>query len=80
MAIKDARELWVALEERFGNIKDTLLPDLKVQWGNLRFADFKSVAEYNSEVLRLKTMLGFCGQPVTEQELIEKTLSTFPVS
>ncbi|XP_062013289.1 uncharacterized protein LOC133729741 [Rosa rugosa] len=80
MAIKDARELWVALEERFGNIQDTLLPDLKVRWGNLRFADFKSVAEYNSEVLRLKTMLGFCGQPVTEQELIEKTLSTFPVS
>ena len=25
-------------------------------------------------------MLRFCGQPVTEQELIEKTLSTFPVS
>ena len=68
MAIKDARELWVALEECFGNIQDTLLPDLKVRWGNLRFADFKSVAEYNSEVLRLKTMLGFCGQPVTEQK------------
>ncbi|XP_062019145.1 uncharacterized protein LOC133735731 [Rosa rugosa] len=80
MSIKDARELWVALEERFGNVQDSLLPDLKVQWNNLRFADFKSVAEYNSEALRLQSMLRFCGQPVTEQELIEKTLSTFPVS
>ena len=80
MSIKDARDLWVALEERFGNVQDSLLPDLKVQWNNLRFADFKSVAEYNSEALRLQSMLRFCGQPVTEQELIEKTLSTFPVS
>ncbi|PRQ47744.1 putative transcription factor interactor and regulator CCHC(Zn) family [Rosa chinensis] len=80
MSIKDARELWVALEERFGNVQDSLLPDLKVQWNNLLFADFKSVAEYNSEALRLQSMLRFCGQPVTEQELIEKTLSTFPVS
>ncbi|XP_040361698.1 uncharacterized protein LOC121049166 [Rosa chinensis] len=80
MSIKDARDLWVALEERFGNIQDTLLPDLKVQWNNIRFSDFKSVAEYNSEALRLKSMLRFCGKPLTEEELIEKTLSTIPVS
>ncbi|XP_040367250.1 uncharacterized protein LOC121050596 [Rosa chinensis] len=80
MSMKDARELWVALEERFGNIQDTLLPDLKVQWNNIRFSDFKSVAEYNSEALRLKAMLKFCGKPLTEDELLEKTLSTIPVS
>ncbi|XP_062019294.1 uncharacterized protein LOC133735868 [Rosa rugosa] len=58
----------------------SLLPDLKVQWGNLRFANFKAVDEYNSEALRLTSMLRFCGQPITEQVLIEKTLSTFAVS
>ncbi|XP_062010453.1 uncharacterized protein LOC133726830 [Rosa rugosa] len=79
MSIKDARDLWAALEERFGNIQDSLLPDLKVQWNNIRFSDFKSVAEYNSEALRLKAMLKFCEKPLTEEELIEKTLSTFPV-
>ncbi|KAM5583860.1 hypothetical protein ABKV19_003640 [Rosa sericea] len=80
MSIKDARDLWVALEERFDNIQDSLLPDLKVQWNNIRFSDFKSVAEYNSEALRLKAMLKFCEKPLTEEELIEKTLSTFPVA
>ncbi|XP_024185911.1 uncharacterized protein LOC112190672 [Rosa chinensis] len=80
MSMRDARDLWVALEERFGNIQDTLLPDLKVQWNNIRFSDFKSVAEYNSEALRLKAMLKFCGKPLTEDELLEKTLSTIPVS
>ncbi|XP_024171395.1 uncharacterized protein LOC112177331 [Rosa chinensis] len=80
MSIKDARNLWVALEERFDNIQDSLLPDLKIQWNNLRFSDFKSVAEYNSEALRLRAMLKFCEKPLTEEELIEKTLSTFPVA
>ncbi|XP_040369562.1 uncharacterized protein LOC121051353 [Rosa chinensis] len=80
MSMRDARDLWVALEERFGNIQDTLLPDLKVQWNNIRFSDFKSVAEYNSEALRLQAMLKFCGKPLTEDELLEKTLSTIPIS
>ncbi|XP_024178831.1 uncharacterized protein LOC112184828 [Rosa chinensis] len=48
MSIKDARDLWVALEEHFA--------------------------------LRLKAMLRFCAKPLIEEELIEKTLSTIPVS
>ncbi|KAL6137393.1 hypothetical protein ACLB2K_062685 [Fragaria x ananassa] len=48
MSIKDPRELRVALEAHFGNIQDTILPDLKKKWNDLRFLDFKTVAEYNS--------------------------------
>ncbi|XP_061988325.1 uncharacterized protein LOC133706772 [Rosa rugosa] len=78
-SIKNPRTLWVALEERFGNIQD-ILPDLKVKWNDLRFSNFKTVSEYNSEALCIKSMLKFCGEELTDKDLIEKTLSTFPVS
>ncbi|XP_004305764.1 PREDICTED: uncharacterized protein LOC101314781 [Fragaria vesca subsp. vesca] len=80
MSIKDPRELRVALEAHFGNIQDTILPDLKEKWNDLRFLDFKTVAEYNSEALCLKSMLQLCGETVTERDLIEKTLSSFPIA
>ncbi|KAM5584967.1 hypothetical protein ABKV19_004379 [Rosa sericea] len=77
---EDPRKLWVELEQRFGNVRDSLLPDLEVRWHSLRFCDFKSVLDYNSEALRIKSMMEFCGQQITDTMLIEKTLSTFPVS
>jgi len=80
MQVKDPYELWTALHGRFGNIQDTLLPDLKVKWNDIRFLDFKTVAEFNSEMLRLRAMLQFCKVTLTEADLIEKTLSTFPAS
>ena len=80
MQVKDPYELWTALLERFGNIQDTLLPDLKVKWNDIRFLDFKTVAEFNSEMLRIRAMLQFCKVTLTEADLIEKTLSTFPAS
>ncbi|PRQ47754.1 putative transcription factor interactor and regulator CCHC(Zn) family [Rosa chinensis] len=78
-SINNPRTLWVVLEERFGNIQDTLF-DLKVKWNDLRFSDFKTISEYNSEALCIKSMLKFCGEELTDKDLIEKTLSTFPVS
>ena len=77
---EDPRRLWVSLEERFGNVRDSLLPDLEVRWHSLRFCDFKSVLDYNSEALRIKSLMEFCGKEITDAMLIEKTLSTFPVS
>jgi hypothetical protein len=77
---EDPRKLWVELEQRFGNVRDSLLPDLEERWQSLRFCDFKTVLDYNSEALRIKSMMEFCGQQITDTMLIEKTLSTFPVS
>ena len=65
---------------KFGNVCDFLLPDLEVRWHSLRFYDFKSVIDYNSEVPRIKSLMEFCGKKITNAMLIEKTLSTFPVS
>lgn len=52
-SMKSPKKLWVALEERFGNIIESLLPDLEVKWQQLRFCD----CEYNSEVLRIKSLM-----------------------
>uniref|UniRef100_K3XR80 Uncharacterized protein n=1 Tax=Setaria italica TaxID=4555 RepID=K3XR80_SETIT len=51
------------LQERFGKQKAVLLPQVRCDWAQLRFVDFKT--------------LRFCGQVVTELEMIEKTLETF---
>ncbi|PRQ49455.1 hypothetical protein RchiOBHm_Chr2g0122131 [Rosa chinensis] len=77
---KDPRRLWVSLEERFGNVRDSLLLDLEVRWHSLCFCDFKSVLDYNSEALRFKSLMELCGQESIDAMLIEKTLSTFTVS
>nr|XP_011470579.1 PREDICTED: uncharacterized protein LOC101306682 [Fragaria vesca subsp. vesca] len=79
MNVKDPRALWLALEDRFGNVVDTLPPDLKEKWNNIRFQDFKTVADFNFEMLKLRSMLQYCEQNVTEADMLEKTLSTFPV-
>lgn len=76
---ENARNLWVALEERFGNIRDTLLPELDVRWNNLRFSDYKTVQEYYSEALNIRSQMLHCEKNLTDFEMIEKTLSTFPV-
>ncbi|XP_040367499.1 uncharacterized protein LOC121050696 [Rosa chinensis] len=77
---EDPRKLWVEVEERFDNIHDSLLPYLEVRWNNLRFSDFKSVLDYNSKTLLIKSQMEFYGKNITDTILIEKTLSTFLVS
>ncbi|KAK9951605.1 hypothetical protein M0R45_007043 [Rubus argutus] len=77
---ENPRRLWVALEEHFGNIRESLLPDLEVKWQHLRLCDYSSVLDFNSEALRIKSLMELCQKPITDAMLIEKTLSTFPVS
>ena len=43
----------------------------------LRFADFKTVGDYNSALHLICTQLDLCGTKITESQKIEKTLSTF---
>ncbi|XP_004309281.1 PREDICTED: uncharacterized protein LOC101300013, partial [Fragaria vesca subsp. vesca] len=69
-----------ALKGRFGNIHDTLLPELTVQWNEIRLLDYKRVNDFNKDMLRLKARLNFCGKELTEDDMIQKTLSTFPTS
>ncbi|KAL6135636.1 hypothetical protein ACLB2K_067863 [Fragaria x ananassa] len=59
---KDPRFLWVALEERFNHQKAINLPQGRHDWQNIRFQDFKTVNEYNSEICRIRSLLKFCGE------------------
>ena len=44
---------------------------------SLRIQDFKSVDEYNSEMFKIVSTLKLCGKEITDEDMLEKTLSTF---
>ncbi|KQK17855.1 hypothetical protein BRADI_1g37178v3 [Brachypodium distachyon] len=58
-------------------LKYSTQPQAQAEWARLRFADFRSVGEYNSSLHRICTRLQLCGVTVTDSQKIEKTLSTF---
>ncbi|XP_026409861.1 uncharacterized protein LOC113304957 [Papaver somniferum] len=78
--LKTPKELWDALESRFGNIHDSLLPQLQVQWNEIRFLDYIKVNDFQKDMMQLQTRLDFCGTKLTDAEMIQKTLSTFHTS
>ncbi|XP_068329742.1 uncharacterized protein [Pyrus communis] len=80
LAEEDPRALWVALADCFDHQNDIFLPDARHDWQHLRFYDFKSVNEYNSEVCRIRSFLKFCNKTLTKEDLLEKTYSTFSAS
>ncbi|XP_073355177.1 uncharacterized protein [Aegilops tauschii subsp. strangulata] len=77
MAERSASGLWTALKQRFERLKYTVKPRAEAEWIRLRFADFKTVVEYNSALHRICTTLRLCGTEITDCQKIEKTLSIF---
>ena len=75
LAERSASSLWAALEARFARLTYTIKP--KAEWIHLRFADFKTVGEYNSALHQICTSLQLCGTTINESHKIEKTLSMF---
>ncbi|XP_021762947.1 uncharacterized protein LOC110727674 [Chenopodium quinoa] len=80
MMVEDPKELWDCLNERFGHHKRVLLPKTLFDWTNLRFQDFKSVINYNSTIHEIVSILRYCDHPVKDEQMIEKTLTTFHAS
>nr|GEW45187.1 hypothetical protein [Tanacetum cinerariifolium] len=76
----DLSTLWKDLEIKFNNQREVLLPSARDEWNNLRFQDFKKVSEYTSALFRICQTLKFYGQFVTEEDMLEKTFSTFHAS
>ncbi|KAM1048592.1 hypothetical protein ACFX15_027219 [Malus domestica] len=74
---EDPRTLWLALANRFDHQKDIYLPEARHDWQHLRFQDFKSVNEYNSEVCRIHSLLKFCKMELTKSDVLEKTYLNF---
>ncbi|KAM3340749.1 hypothetical protein P3S68_028383 [Capsicum galapagoense] len=77
---KDPLVLWNSLKERFGHLKMIIIPKSRYEWMHLRFQDYKFVHEYNSAMFRISSQLKLCGETVNDNDMIEKTLSTFHAS
>ena len=57
-----------------------MLPRTRYEWMHLRFQDFKTVIEYNSAVFRITSQLKLCGETIKDEDMLEKTLTTFHAS
>ena len=78
--VHDPCTLWTNLKERFDHQREIMLPNARSEWMSLRFQDFKKVNEYNSALFRICSQLRFCGEEVSDEEMLEKTYSTFHAS
>ncbi|XP_068328120.1 uncharacterized protein [Pyrus communis] len=74
---EDPRTLWLSLADFFDHQKDIYLLEARHDLQHLRFQEFKSMNEYNSEVSKIGSMLKFCKMELTELDFLEKTYSTF---
>ncbi|KAJ8621776.1 hypothetical protein MRB53_030305 [Persea americana] len=54
-----------------------ILPATQNEWLNLRSQDYRIVSEYNSALFNIVSRLRLCGEKVSEEQMLEKTLSTF---
>ncbi|GKA17963.1 hypothetical protein Tco_0697800 [Tanacetum coccineum] len=80
LTTKDPSIMWKDLKDRFDNQKEVLLPAVREEWRSLQFQDFKKVNEYSSALFRICSQLKFCGQSVTDTDMLEKTYYAFHAS
>ncbi|KAJ9546417.1 hypothetical protein OSB04_018960 [Centaurea solstitialis] len=80
LTIKDPLILLKNLRDRYDHQRTVILPKARYEWFYLRFQDFKSVSEYNSAMFRITSQLTLCGEKITDEEMLEKTFSTFHAS
>ncbi|KAL6284411.1 hypothetical protein ACE6H2_015340 [Prunus campanulata] len=80
LGVKDPAILWKNLEERYDHQKSIILPKARYDWIHLRLQDFKSVNEYNSALFKIVSQLTLCGDRITDEDMLEKTFTTFHAS
>lgn len=68
------------LKRMYDHLKATVFPRARYEWMQLRFQDFKIIVEYNSTVFRIVFQLKLYGEIVTDEDMIEKILTTFHTS
>ncbi|KAK4714706.1 hypothetical protein R3W88_020613 [Solanum pinnatisectum] len=80
LTVKDPLELWTGLKERYDHLKATVLSMTRYEWIHLRLQDFKTICEYNSVVYKITSQLKLCGEDIKDEDMLEKTLTTFHAS
>ena len=78
--MKDPLVMWNNLKERYEHQRTVILPKARYDWMHLRLQDFKFVSEYNSAIFRISSQLQLCREKITDEHMLEKTLSTFHAS
>ncbi|XP_009369001.2 uncharacterized protein LOC103958463 [Pyrus x bretschneideri] len=78
--VEDPLTLWKALKNRYNHQKTVILPRARYEWAHLRIQDFKMVAEYNFAMFNISSQLKLYGETITEENMLEKTFSTFHAS
>ncbi|KAL2231268.1 UNVERIFIED_CONTAM: hypothetical protein Sindi_1721200 [Sesamum indicum] len=69
LTVKSPFQLWKSLKDRFHHQKTVILPRARYEWIQLRLEDFKTIAEYNSEMFRIVSKLRLCGEDVTDEQI-----------
>ena len=80
LTVKYHLTLWNELKGRYDHQKTVILPKARYDWIHLRLQDFKIVSEYNFALFRICSQLKLCGEKVTEEDMLEKTFTTFHAS
>ena len=80
LTIENPLDLWNELKSRYDHQRTVILPKARFDWTNLRIQDYKSVDEYNSALFKIVSKMKLCGESITEQDMLEKTFSTFHAS
>ncbi|XP_068312507.1 uncharacterized protein [Pyrus communis] len=80
LTVEDSLALWKALRNRYNHQTTVILPKAHYEWIHLRIEDFKSVAEYNFALFKITSQMKFCRDSIIEENMLEKTFSTFHVS
>ena len=73
-------KLWNKLKDMYDYMKIAVLPQAQYVWQHLRLQDFKSMADYNSELFHIVTQFELCGVKISNAQMLEKIFSTFHVS
>lgn len=76
--VDNPAELWSQLQARFHHEQTIFLPQARSDWINLRVLDFPDLLSFNAELHRITAQLRLCGDKLSDKDLIDKTLSTFP--
>lgn len=80
LQVDDPADLWRQLEARFRHEKTIFLPKARSDWENLRVYNFADFSSYNTQLFTIVSQLHMCGEPKSNEEMIDKTLSTFPTA
>lgn len=68
--------LWEEIQSRFEAMREITYPETWQAWLSLRHMDFDLLDDYKAALFKLRAKLAYCKRPVTEGDIIFKTLST----